>query len=936
LRQATAGATKRQKKRVYGLTSFFVRESTGNAGQHQGALMLRKYITACLMSALCLGAWGCEMVGDIEEEDGDFSVYAAVVGTYQAEDYSFQSGCGKATAHAGYTGSGFVDFGGNGTLLEWNNIHAPDAGQYTLVFRYGNGSGGNRQCAITINDTTNAGNVTFGKTGAWTTWATASVKVTLKQGNNKIRLTANTSSGGPNLDKMDLTSEEESGTGGQCALVNEGNTAALSCPSGQVIGTIAFASYGTPTGVCPSFSTSSCHASISKSKVESLCLNKQSCSVGANNGVFGDPCSGTSKKLAVSFTCKSIAPAGQCAQANEGSSASLSCPSGQIINSIALASYGTVTGTCPDFVKGTCHSSNSQAKVESLCLNKGSCSVPANNAVFGDPCSGKPKKLAVLFTCATGNSNSNGTIDAVFFAQTHVQEPTNPYFNLVANRKTLIKAHIIGRGNPTAPVVRAILTLNGKTLAVPLSGPATLPASIPKAPGVVEHSTANTFVGFIPADWMKQGLSVSVEAGSAQVTFDNLPMGPPTKIVMNMFDVQYFQDTTSDYPSGWKDELEAKWPVSSLEVRRVPHLVFKELVVPARKDVGAPAVRVSSKDDYKAQTGVNFDGEQAAALAWNGALKAAAGTSGRHTLYYINIYGVWAGGQAGGFGGVGNGTSPGILCHELGHALSLGDCYGGGANYPYKGDMYGITAPTEGYGIHVGPTWAYYLYKQAFIPPTVQPNAVGGPLGTYKRDPMCGGGQGDQEKGYLMRHYSDYSVLQMRNYLEKHVVVWNSSLNSYASWDSSTASYSNKVTNNGVQYPITRNASVISVMAAVSAVSPNVNMVYPAIGPYTTGLIKLFDPRDATQRQEAGSIYCPSAGCDVTLRVTQGGVQKYYMLAASWDTTVDPMLSGSVQTKAVNLPASAGEVTKVDLLLTPDAQKNGLPSNPTILHSWVK
>jgi hypothetical protein len=250
--------------------------------------------------------------------------------------------------------------------------------------------------------------------------------------------------------------------------------------------------------------------------------------------------------------------------------------------------------------------------------------------------------------------------------------------------------------------------------------------------------------------------------------------------------------------------------------------------------------------------------------------------------------------------------------------------------------MYGIKAPTECYGIHVGPVWAYYLYKQAFIPPTVQPNAVGGPVGTYKRDPMCGGGQGDQEKGYLMRHYSDYSVLQMRKYLEGHVVVWNAGLNGYASWDSSTASYSKKVTNNGVQYPTTRDASVISVMASISGASPDVNMVYPAIGPYTAGLIQLFDPTNATRRQEAASIFCPSAVCEVTVRVTQGGTTKHYMLAASWDTAADPLSNKALQTKAVNLPASAGAVTKVDLLLTPDAEKNGLPSNPKVLYTWVK
>ena len=230
---------------------------------------------------------------------------SSTVGTYQAEDRTFQSGCKEMTNMAGYTGRGFTDFGGNGSLVEWNNVNAPSAGQYTLVFRYANGSAGNRQCAITVNDTINAGNVTFGKTGAWTTWGTNSIKVALRQGKNKIRVAANTGSGGPNLDKMDLISNGDTVVvAGRCALVNENSTATLSCPSGQVIKNMDFASYGLPTGSCSAgFSTGTCHASTGKSKVQSLCLNKQSCTVGVNNATFGDPCPGKAKKLAVLYTC---------------------------------------------------------------------------------------------------------------------------------------------------------------------------------------------------------------------------------------------------------------------------------------------------------------------------------------------------------------------------------------------------------------------------------------------------------------------------------------------------------------------------------------------------------------------------------------------------------------------------------------------------------
>jgi hypothetical protein len=215
----------------------------------------------------------------------------------------------------------------------------------------------------------------------------------------------------------------------KCAQADEFTTASLSCPSGQVIKSISFASYGTPSGSCPNFAKGTCHASTSQSNVQSLCLNKPSCSVESDNSVFGDPCSGIGKKLAIVYTCSGGSvdncpndpnktepglcgcgvPEGtcsggtkKCAQADEFTKASLSCPSGQTINAISFASWGTPSGTCPNFVKGTCHAATSQSKVQSLCLNKQSCIVKARNAVFGDPCSGVGKKLAVVYTCSGG------------------------------------------------------------------------------------------------------------------------------------------------------------------------------------------------------------------------------------------------------------------------------------------------------------------------------------------------------------------------------------------------------------------------------------------------------------------------------------------------------------------------------------------------------
>jgi hypothetical protein len=543
-----------------------------------------------------------------------------------------------------------------------------------------------------------------------------------------------------------------------------------------------------------------------------------------------------------------------------------------------------------------------------------------------------PRLIALVMLAAAGISSAV-SIDAVYFGQTHMWKPDHPYFGLVGGRDCLIKAHVTDSAMPAAPAVTAVLSLSGQTLNLPLNGPATLPASIPDGLGVVQHSLSNTFTATIPSSWMKTGLQVTVNAGAASVNFANLKVGAPTKVVMTMLDVNYFAATPGDYPAGWQEELEAKWPVAELELRRVPNIVFHELVIPPRG--GALAVRVKSPGDYALQTGLGFDGEQAAALAWNGALKRAAGRSGRTSLYYMNIYGANAGGQAGGFAGVGNGTSVGILHHELGHSLSLPH-WGDSASYPYKGDMYGIPAPDNYNQTHAGPVWACDRRLNVFIPPTVQPGNVGNkPVGTYKVDPMQGGGTGSQEPGFLMNHMSDYSVFKMREYLHSHVLIWNTSLNSYASWNQTAGAYTSTVSNNGVQFPLMRDAQVISVMASISGAKPDVNMVYPPIGPYTTGLIRLFDPRVPADRTAAASIYAPAGGCDVSLRLIQGGVEKIHMLAAPWEPSADPLSGGSLKTEALNLPAADGPVTLAELLYTPDAQINGLPANPQVLATWA-
>ena len=123
--------------------------------------------------------------------------------TYQAEDMPWTKTSTLATSPTGFYGTGFMDFGGAGSIVELNKIDAPRYGSYTLTFRYANGSTGARTSNLSVNDQF-VGTLPFGSTGDWASWGTNAITVTLKKGLNKIRVTS--IDAGPNLDQVVVSS----------------------------------------------------------------------------------------------------------------------------------------------------------------------------------------------------------------------------------------------------------------------------------------------------------------------------------------------------------------------------------------------------------------------------------------------------------------------------------------------------------------------------------------------------------------------------------------------------------------------------------------------------------------------------------------------------------------------------------------------------------
>lgn len=136
--------------------------------------------------------------------------------------------------------------------------------------------------------------------GVFFTWANDNPSVGIAaSGSGNILFTAANTSNNPQIANITVTPKMYVTDGFIYSEASEGQTLSLTAPAGKVITSVEFASFGTPIGSAGSWSIGSCHATNSASIISAAALGQTSLTILASSTVFGNPCVGTSKTLAV-------------------------------------------------------------------------------------------------------------------------------------------------------------------------------------------------------------------------------------------------------------------------------------------------------------------------------------------------------------------------------------------------------------------------------------------------------------------------------------------------------------------------------------------------------------------------------------------------------------------------------------------------------------
>ena len=125
-----------------------------------------------------------------------------------AVDQTITDGIEEST-NEGFRDKAYVNLDNKvGSNIEWK-ITAPIDGNYLCTFGTANGSADNRKMKIEVNGQADYWVQDFLTTGSWTVWQERGIVLPLKKGENTIKMTSETTQGGPNLDYLHIEWTDE-------------------------------------------------------------------------------------------------------------------------------------------------------------------------------------------------------------------------------------------------------------------------------------------------------------------------------------------------------------------------------------------------------------------------------------------------------------------------------------------------------------------------------------------------------------------------------------------------------------------------------------------------------------------------------------------------------------------------------------------------------
>jgi Peptidase M66/FG-GAP-like repeat len=589
-------------------------------------------------------------------------------------------------------------------------------------------------------------------------------------------------------------------------------------------------------------------------------------------------------------------------------------------------------------------------------------------------------------------TNATALIGKIHLAQTHLLETTHPFFHLSAERATLIRVSVQGAGAAPAIAVRG--SLNGNDLGrFCLTGPATLPATVDES----MPNPATSYTGTIPAAWLKAGLQLTVDTGSANktITSSELKIGASPELTLITADFLLFGDTEPNpVPATFNAEFAAKLPLTKVRYGGFPiKLAIKDLPIEPRDDglsgngaqVKQPALLANasprcSSADRTAGTCAPWSGFSVLSAVRNlaGRLQVANGMEGFAHWYGALSKNRKVGGGLGG-GSVASGDDYSFTFnHEAGHTFDMP--HWGGSLYsrvaanadqahPYTGS-YLDAGQAVGGGF--GNSWAYDGLDGSFL------NPICAASGKERQEPMQRYGDADcNQPNRAFDHFGDYSALFIHRYFAgasgayagtvssprditsntmprfsypskngrpnlilgaqgttPKIVKWNPATQSYA--EVTPASVSSDPRIFGERYPLKWDVPVYTLWGSYSNTTPAATTILDPLK-YKGNMKRVWDPTNADDFASMKTFVSGDAfywGADLVVKAEYDNGTVQHALAKNNIRGTDPLNGSSFGLWAVNVPAPDGaKLTRVSLYYRPMEVRNPESGNAINLNS---